>query len=210
MDEILQDLKSAGKSLIAKEAITQLEGLSSSTLSSEDQARFSELLRLIDAEAQAELLYADKFGENEIASTKLRADLIWLRSAGPASSDAAAADLKNALVRLAQLITEIESESQSLQDVPEAAHFIAVANFFKASAPADISHVRWLIVVLSLLLYLIKAHLVLCKQNNSIRDQTEAESRLRRYLPLLKAHFPLLPLPDYSTQNLRPTKKLTP
>ncbi|WP_369934823.1 hypothetical protein [Xanthomonas tesorieronis] len=203
-DAMLSGLESASGSLIAAETLTQLEGFSSTTLSDADRANFTGLLRLIEAEADAELDYAARVDKGVIESAPLLADLGWLPFGKISTRKSSETDLVEAKTRLEQLTAEVARESGKLEDIPEAGDLIAMVQYFKTSTPSDIAHIRWLIVVLSLLLYLIKAYQVICRNANLLTHHRDAKRRLDYFRPLLVQLFPGLPQPRYSELDNEP------
>jgi len=202
-DEMLHNLELSRDSLIAAEVLKQLEGFSSENVSDVDRANLALLLELIQAEIDEEVEYVRKVGEG-VDSKHLRASLRWLPFGKMSKTEAADTELVEARFELKQLIKQIIDESKNLKVAPLAGHLIAMANYFNATTPSDIAHIRWLIVILSLLLYLIKACKLTHDNSNLWSRQAAAEKRFENFFKLLGKLFPETPQPHYPTQDFEP------
>ncbi|HHA2515515.1 hypothetical protein K7573_05330 [Stenotrophomonas maltophilia] len=194
LTDVLHRLKALEGSSIA-EAINSVDDFDPQSLSKREQDRAKLLLLMFMEEAQHEVGYLQADRKLTLDVKVLAQRVSWLSLAkDPPQNSGSTPDLKfhDALKEIDNLIKLVSEEIDKVKD-SELGDIKAMVAYFRSSKPSSVAEASWLILVLSLILYLVRTISTLSKSPNLAQKSTEVVSRIFNLREDVKREFPEAP-----------------
>lgn len=197
LTDVLKVLKDLEGSSIAQ-AINSIDEFDPHSLSKEEQERVKLLLLMFMEEARHEVGYLRTDRKLTLGVQVLAERVIWLNLVRNPPQDAGSTlDLKlpEALREIDELIGLVIDEIDKRAD-SELGNIKAMIAYFRSSKPSSVADASWLILVLSLILYLVRALSTFSQNPNLAGQCTDVVRRIFHLSEDIKSEFPKAPEPE--------------
>lgn len=197
LTDVLNALKDQKSSSVA-EVINSIDDFDPHSLSKTEQERVRLLLLMFMEEAKHEVGYLQTNRKLTLDVHCLAERVIWLNLVKNLPQNAGSTldpKLLEALKEIDELI-ELVSDEIDKQTDPELGDIKAMVAYFRSSKPSSVADASWLILVLSLILYLVRALFTLSQYPNLAGQSMGVVSRILHLREDIKREFPEAPEPE--------------
>ncbi|MEC4338608.1 hypothetical protein VPH13_07745 [Stenotrophomonas pavanii] len=193
--DTLHKLNEMTSSEIVEAALVHLTTLKQGKIPKEEKRHLNELLLMILIEAEHKNKYDDHYPDVQVEVQELCTDFKWLKLYHLVPSATAVScepELERLLERVRVLAHAIEVE-QGTFDAEDASYIRSIGQYFASYGALDIALARWLVIVLSLVLHLLKVLRAFAESQKHGAHVMEAKGRVLGLLDSMEERFPQMP-----------------